>query len=907
MNPKTVLILLLLLILTACGDSNGDSDESPINAAHLLTPPPTTECASMPDPVEVSGWRFQIDPDDEGLDAGWYLPDFDDSAWRRDVIPGAAWENTGVDDLAGYDGVGWYRATIMPPDWEFVYLVASGIDDTADVWINGDQAAQWELGDSRAGYLNLHDYADPGEPVTLVFRVEDRGVYGGLVDPVRLAPEPQLGMTPAQVVAWTADNHPDWPMPGWTQGRPLAWTLTGGINQAGESLVSVDGLIAPWPDAPTVEAWLYYGESGDLISGGGNAEFSLVNGDLPLPQWAWSAGDITLQNVLFYDAESDVTRWRVTVDPGESDRTLKLLIAVRPFAVNKTAHPVEAAHVIDHAGVWINGDLYLAAAKKADDSGAGLLADVMAATLAGHAPETESPPCAPEGNGAALLVYDLNSGESSTLHFVFPHRDAPPPLDVDIDARLADTVDVWETETGRVRFDLPDGRMTESLPASVGYLLLANDPDGPHPGSLAHDAVWVRDAAYTGLALLQAGHADTVKNYLPAIFDAQEASGRVPPIQGESIPWDDDEWDSQGQAIFLTAAYYRYTGDLDTLRAYYPNIRRAAEFLVELRTQTTKADDATRGLLPPSLSAEDIGPADHHHYWDDFWAVAGLEEAAYAAALLGESGDAAWMQAEADNLRAAILESVESVMGADPPYIPASVEDIQDSGMARGTVPALWPYRVFAPESPLLARAFDYYHQQWIAPFNGAYQHRQGQFWPYGGIELAHAYLRLGRGDVLHQILAWTLANQTLPGTYAWAEQVNPANGGFSGGDMPHAWAAASWFTLIREMVISENGESLDLFTLAPEWWFEVDRAVSVENAPTYFGTLQLATTSTIQNQDGEWQGSLTLTISGAAPPDGFRWTLPRTPDQIDGPDGTRLDGNILIIPPGGGTVTLTF
>ena len=895
--------LLLLFTLAACDPEHDDVQPTPIDDT-----PPVTVCEPAPPPVIIDGWRFQTDPDQTGLNSGWHRPDFDDSAWRADVAPGMAWENSGIPELADYDGPAWYRATITLPDWNTVYLVASGIDDVATVWANGEMLAVWEPRDSRAVFADLRPFASPSNQVTLAFRVMDRGVYGGLVDPVRLAPEPQLGLTPAQVVTWTADNHSDWPMPGWTRDRPLAWTLTGGLNRADEALVSMDGAVAPWPDAPVAEAWLYDTDSGELFSGGGITAFSLIGGDLPLPQWEWTTDGITVRGNLFFDEDANALRWWVTVDPGAAERSLKLLVAVRPFAVNKTGNPIQSASILDPARVWINGAPFVAAGQRPDAAGVGRLADVMAAALAGRAPEAESLPCTPEGDGAALLVYDLPA-DAASLHFAFPAgtgEDFPTVL-VDIDDRLNAAAAFWETETKRVRFDLPDGRMTESLPVSVGYLLLANDPDGPHPGSLAHNAVWVRDAAYTGLALLQAGHADTVKTYLPAIFDDQEESGRVPPIQGETIPWENDEWDSQGQAIFLTVAYYRYTGDLDTLRTYYPNLRSAADFLVQLRAQTADLDGPTRGLLPPSLSAEDIGPADHHHYWDDFWAVAGLEEAAYAASVLGEDSDAEWMQAEADALRAAILDSVEAVMGAEPPYIPASVEDTQDSGMARGTVPALWPYRVLSPDLPLLTRAFDYYHQQWIGPFNGAYQHRQGQFWPYGGIELAHAYLRLGRGDVLHQILAWTLGSQTLPGTYAWAEQVSPANGSFSGGDMPHAWAAASWFTLIRAMVMSENGGALDLFTLAPEWWFEADRVITVENAPTTFGTLQLSTTSTVQNVDGTWQGTLTLTISGAEPPDGFRWTLPRPPTQIDGPDGTRLDGDTLVFPPGGGTITLVF
>ncbi|WP_243671602.1 hypothetical protein [Vulcanisaeta sp. JCM 16161] len=45
-------------------------------------------------------------------------------------------------------------------------------------------------------------------------------------------------------------------------------------------------------------------------------------------------------------------------------------------------------------------------------------------------------------------------------------------------------------------------------------------------------------------------------------------------------------------------------------------IRRGVEWLETNREVT--GDESIRGLLPPSWSAEDTGPMDHH-YWDDMW------------------------------------------------------------------------------------------------------------------------------------------------------------------------------------------------------------------------------------------------------------------------------------------------
>jgi hypothetical protein len=895
------LVVGLVLALAVSGCQSSDTPPPPAT--------PVADCPAIPEAITLNkGWRFHTDPDEVGEAEGWHLPEFDDAGWQV-LAPGEPWEFSGLE----YDGVAWYRARVVLPDWSIVYLGLGGVDDAATLWIDGRQVATWETLGARAEVLDLLEFGKPGAQLFLAFRIEDRGQYGGIKQPLRLGSELREVMTRAQYVTWLADSHPDWPMPDWARGYPVAWTMTGQQNAADEALLSSDGAVAPWASAPTVKVGLYDPATGELAFGTRHdVRFSLTNDRLPIPQWEWEAFGVVLQSVLLSDAQDSAVRWQVTAhNAADARRKLALLVIVQPFAVNQTMTPMCAIGLQGKDRLWVNGEPFIIAATPPEKAGVGVLEKAMAAAMQGRVPAEKVIANAPAGDAAAVWVYSLrlDAGQSTDLAFAFPATpgDPFPATDLDVKARLAQETAAWGEATGQTVLDLPDALVEGGVPASIGYLLLALDPDGPHPGPLAHDALWVRDAAYIGLALLQFGHADAVREYIPAVLGAQEADGRVPPIQGENIPWDDDEWDAQGQAIFLVTSYYRYTGDVDTLRQWYPSLRAAAHFITRLRASQADVPGPARGLLPPSKSAEDIGPPDWHHYWDDFWAVAGLEEATYAARQLGKTEDAVWMQTEADALREAILASVEAVMGPEPAYIPGAVEGVEGSAMARGTVPALWPVEVLPRETPLLARSFDYYHQLWVAPHNGGFRHREGQFWTYGGLELAHAYLRLGRMDVLHQILGWTLTHQTLPGTFAWAEQVDPSNGGFSGGDMPHAWAAASYVTLVREMLISERGEALELFTGVPDWWLGAGQNLALEDAPTHFGALTLRTESSVEQTDAGWNGVLVLALSGATPPDGFRWWLSQEPASVDGPSGTMMDDGWLIIPGQGGTVHLTF
>ncbi|MDY0020767.1 MAG: hypothetical protein RBT47_12285, partial [Anaerolineae bacterium] len=659
---KAGLGLMSVLLIVGCLPAAN----TPLPSAACSVEDPASEVAAALEEHELeAAWRFSTDPADVGLAEGWYTPEFDDSAWRDDVEIGEPWEEEDVE----YNGVAWYRATVTLPDWTAVYLSFGQPDDSATLWIQGVQAGAWTLDelDSTPVLLNLRDFGRRGDSLSLVFRVEDKGGDGGLKVPLRWGSDPHALMDDMQYVAWLASEHPEWPMPAWSQGDPFGWTMTGGLGTANEALLSSDGALAPWATAPTAEVWLYDPATGRLTAGEQEGRsFSLVQGALPIPKLTWEAFGVSLEATSFYDRQDHAVRWLVTTqNVTEATRALTLLVVVRPFAANKVIVPIQSMAFEGQDHLWVNDQPFMAASELPQRLGVGLLAEAMAAASKGRTPKADSLACAPRGDAMAVLSYPLRlrAGESDQLHLAFPSVEevAFPEIQVDVQARLEETVALWDEATGQVTFDLPDERLEKIAPASVGYLLLAIDPDGPHPGPLAHDAVWVRDAAYTGLALLQAGHSDVVRRYIPLLVDAQEANGLIMPIQGENIPWDDNEWDAQGQFIFLMTSYHRYTRDDEALQEWYPAVRASAQFLVELRAaeaarEAEEAPDENldQGLLPPSKSAEDLGPANWHHYWDNFWSIAGLEEAAYAARQTGHPDDALWMQAEADALRSAL-------------------------------------------------------------------------------------------------------------------------------------------------------------------------------------------------------------------------------------------------------------
>ncbi|HLQ38968.1 MAG TPA: hypothetical protein VK348_14255, partial [Planctomycetota bacterium] len=149
--------------------------------------------------IDLPVWRFRTDSKDEGSKANWQDPKTDTTTadWR-DLRAGAHWENQ-AKDLEHYDGIAWYQIAIeVPADWrdQDARAVFEGIDDSAIVWLNGEEVGRF--GDPATGktvwlersVAELGRKLRPAERNVLTVRVVDHVGAGGLWKPVFLTTGP---------------------------------------------------------------------------------------------------------------------------------------------------------------------------------------------------------------------------------------------------------------------------------------------------------------------------------------------------------------------------------------------------------------------------------------------------------------------------------------------------------------------------------------------------------------------------------------------------------------------------------------------------------------------------------------------------------------------------------------------
>lgn len=120
-----------------------------------------------------AGWRFMPDPYPAADRSAYAAPALADRTWRPAPVP-ASFDQI-APELAGYQGAAWLRCTVtVPAAWEGrrVSLDFAGVNDHADVWLNGVPVAR-----NSCGFLpfsaDVQDHICYGGPNVIAVRADN--------------------------------------------------------------------------------------------------------------------------------------------------------------------------------------------------------------------------------------------------------------------------------------------------------------------------------------------------------------------------------------------------------------------------------------------------------------------------------------------------------------------------------------------------------------------------------------------------------------------------------------------------------------------------------------------------------------------------------------------------------------
>jgi hypothetical protein len=522
-----------------------------------------------------------------------------------------------------------------------------------------------------------------------------------------------------------------------------------------------------------------------------------------------------------------------------------------------------------------------------------------------------------------VVAWEVNlakAGDSFTLDVRLPIDDFQGAGDLQtLSAPTADSLEqnnlqYWDNllnHTGvQITFPPVVAHLFNLFRISRSMLLILSDNGAIHPGPTIYNSFWIRDSSVEGIALTEAGDYDVPtrqygEHYTnPSIFHMEQSW--VGPVSlygffGGDHEINDEEWDSNGEALWAIGRFDRLRGSGVAFGAkmFTPYVVTGSRWLRDNRTPF--------GLLYSGWSAEHLGDKSKPHYWDNLWAVAGLWEAAQLATRLN-APQAQELWSIYDSVRQATTDSIRWVLdqqrqtGDWETFIPTGPADVGrlDSTMI-GTVAYFHPCRLYMGQklgADIDSAARFTLDTIWAHFIDGGFRHDSAWrcYGPYLTLQLAHAFLLTGQLDRMDQCLGWVVGDagfaqvhdasagpnmwQVVQGV--WNEQHNyPIAKDFAVfppswwymGDIPHGWAAAELMLLIRDILFFEADEDHDpQIFLAPgilPHWLSGGQTIAVANAPTIFGV-----PFGYKLQHDEAAHTVTIDISQPAP-SGVRYLYP--------------------------------
>ena len=730
----------------------------------------------------------------------------------------------------------------------------------------------------------------------------------------RLSLEPlAFSATPSAFLERVAADSPRGRYPRAFLRQAAPWAVVGVDGGREEGLLGADGALEAGKGAFSVEPFLLDG--GHLVTWADvEAEATLLEGDLPVPSVTWRKGDLSLTITAFADGTPERSllwaRYRVR-NAAAAPRRVSLLLALRPFQVNpswqflnspggvaeirklswdgRTARVNGEREVVPLTAPSAFGAVSFDGGDAVDLAERGILRALPTSpTVAGLDDPTGLASAAFRweldlaGGGereVALVLPLVREGEEGTAPDAARQLGAPlagPAAMRLVEERLAAVARGWRERLGRVAFEGPPAMqaMVSALRSTLGWILVNRDGPAIQPGSRSYERSWIRDGSLTSSALLRLGHADEARAFAEWFATFVPGSGRVPccvDARGaDAVP----EHDSHGELLFLVADVYRHTRDGAFLDRMWPRVVKTAAAIEALteerRTEAYEAPGkrAFFGLLPESISHEGYSARPVHSYWDDFWALKGLKDAAWLARETRRP-EAARLEALRDRFARDLHASLRLVIAERKlAYVPGSVE-LADFDPTSTTV-ALSPG---GEESRLPADAllgtFERYWTEFMARRDGT---REWEAYTPYELRTVGAFVRLGRRDRAQEALRFFLRARWPAGWNQWPEVVwkDPSVSKFVG-DLPHTWCGSDYVRSFLDLFAWEReaDEALVLAAGLPRDWLGGGTGVAVKGLSTAYGRLDLSLR--------EARGSIRVTVGGSlrVPPGGLVLWLP--------------------------------
>jgi hypothetical protein len=624
-----------------------------------------------------------------------------------------------------------------------------------------------------------------------------------------------------------------------------------GVPRSHESLKTVvepGNSFSPGVGSFGVSTWVYAHRAGRLYAPEQmpleELHWRFLDGHLPVLISTWRAGAVEVESRLLADGDADlcdVKDFFSVALRSEAGAEVSLYLVVRSFgpaggpvthlALGDDGLLVEVNHFpLLYAEDPLDGFGAVSYAQTGEDVGGFLQRGALPPAQAVEDDSTWA-------SGALEYRVRLEPGAARTLHFVLPVKANDPFLTwLERPRRPLRVAEVERDFAARwreglvIELEVPDERFRDAFYTQLAHLSMFTVHDAPRICPVSYPVWWLRDGAYVVTALDRGGFHEFADRACRAIMHRDAFGGFGA------------EGDGPGEALWMLAERYLLSRDGAYLREAYPHLRRKAELLLEMRRAERPMRRHAEHIVPkyalcpwndllclPPREGLIMGRMDGHYpiFWVNGFAYAGLLRAARCARALGEIADAERYEAEAAEVRAAMLRAAEAEFG----------------GNERDLASALWPTGWATGFDETVVTKFAEHWERVRCP-GGRYAPEP--LWTYFEAAQAHNRLLLGERENAWASIEHFLTHHAAPGLYTYHEGEGDENSfllwqhvrGWDriGCVTPHGWTASELFHLLRDCLVYEQDEELVIGAGVPESWLRSGRHFGIAHAPSHFG-----------------------------------------------------------------------
>ncbi len=425
--------------------------------------------------------------------------------------------------------------------------------------------------------------------------------------------------------------------------------------------------------------------------------------------------------------------------------------------------------------------------------------------------------------GGIYYEFNLNENEEKNFELFLPQEENYS-IDLNFDKSKDNKVSFMKKEReNELIIDVPDDNINRIFNSNKIYLKSLINSEYITPGPLTYKKFWFRDSAYMIPALMKIGDLKRAEKIIEYFKKKIKKDGYFQSQVGE--------WDSNGQALFTIAEYYRYTKNKEFLNEFYPYIKKGAEWIERKRKKYVDS----YGLLPSSFSAEHFGPNDLYYY-DDYFGLKGLLDASSLANEIGNKSDS-------ENFLKYYLEfknDVRKAIDKDQKRLDKKIcvgafgRNIDASIIA--TFTSIFPLNLDLLLKDEIMNSYEELRKKFFVN-NCFYQNiTHSGINLYLTLEIAEALLYLNEEKKAINLFDSVIS--LLTKTYTGPEAINPKSLGGCEGDGHHGWLVAELIHFIRNSLLFEKENGIVILSGSRKEWFKDGDKILFNNGVTYFGNI---------------------------------------------------------------------